>query len=34
MQCRALVRMVKFAMSQPGDVDISEILFRPTARES
>ncbi len=26
-------RMVAFAMSQPDDVDINEILFRPTAQE-
>jgi NADP-dependent 3-hydroxy acid dehydrogenase YdfG len=26
-------RMVMFAMSQPEDVDINEILFRPTAQE-
>jgi NADP-dependent 3-hydroxy acid dehydrogenase YdfG len=25
--------MVLFAMSQPEDVDINEILFRPTAQE-
>jgi len=25
--------MVAFAMSQPDEVDINEILFRPTAQE-
>ena len=29
MEARAVV----FAMSQPEDVDINEILFRPTAQE-
>ncbi len=26
-------RMVAFAMSQPEDVDVNEILYRPTAQE-
>jgi NADP-dependent 3-hydroxy acid dehydrogenase YdfG len=29
----SFARMVAFAMSQPADVDINEILFRPTAQE-
>ncbi|TSJ43090.1 SDR family oxidoreductase [Mucilaginibacter corticis] len=29
----SFARMVSFAMSQPEDVDINEILFRPTAQE-
>jgi NADP-dependent 3-hydroxy acid dehydrogenase YdfG len=29
----SFARMVAFAMSQPDDVDISEILFRPTRQE-
>jgi NADP-dependent 3-hydroxy acid dehydrogenase YdfG len=29
----SFARMVSFALSQPGDVDINEILFRPTAQE-
>jgi NADP-dependent 3-hydroxy acid dehydrogenase YdfG len=29
----SFARMVAFAMSQPEDVDINEILFRPTAQE-
>jgi len=29
----SFARMVAFAMSQPDDVDINEILFRPTAQE-
>ena len=29
----SFANMVMFAMSQPGDVDINEILFRPTAQE-
>jgi len=29
----SFARMVMFAMSQPEDVDINEILFRPTAQE-
>lgn len=29
----SFARMVAFAISQPEDVDISEILFRPTAQE-
>jgi NADP-dependent 3-hydroxy acid dehydrogenase YdfG len=29
----SFARMVSFAMSQPDDVDINEILFRPTAQE-
>jgi NADP-dependent 3-hydroxy acid dehydrogenase YdfG len=28
----AVARAVAFAMSQPKDVDINEILFRPTAQ--
>jgi NADP-dependent 3-hydroxy acid dehydrogenase YdfG len=30
----SFARMVAFAISQPDDVDINEILFRPTAQES
>jgi NADP-dependent 3-hydroxy acid dehydrogenase YdfG len=26
-------RMVAFAISQPDDVDVNEIVFRPTAQE-
>jgi len=29
----SFARMVAFAMSQPDEVDINEILFRPTAQE-
>lgn len=29
----SLARTVVFAMSQPEEVDINEILFRPTAQE-
>lgn len=29
----SFARAVAFAMSQPEDVDINEILFRPTAQE-
>ena len=29
----SFARAVAFAMSQPGDVDINEILFRPTRQE-
>jgi NADP-dependent 3-hydroxy acid dehydrogenase YdfG len=29
----SFARMVAFAMSQPADVDVNEILFRPTAQE-
>lgn len=29
----SFARVVLFAMSQPDDVDINEILFRPTAQE-
>jgi NADP-dependent 3-hydroxy acid dehydrogenase YdfG len=29
----SFARCVLFAMSQPGDVDINEILFRPTSQE-
>jgi NADP-dependent 3-hydroxy acid dehydrogenase YdfG len=29
----AFARMVAFAISQPEDVDVNEILFRPTAQE-
>ena len=29
----SFARMVVFAMSQPEDVDINEILFRPTSQE-
>jgi NADP-dependent 3-hydroxy acid dehydrogenase YdfG len=29
----SFARMVAFAISQPDDVDISEILFRPTRQE-
>jgi NADP-dependent 3-hydroxy acid dehydrogenase YdfG len=29
----SFARMVAFAMSQPDDVDINEILYRPTAQE-
>jgi NADP-dependent 3-hydroxy acid dehydrogenase YdfG len=29
----SFARMVAFAMSQPDDVDVNEILFRPTAQE-
>jgi NADP-dependent 3-hydroxy acid dehydrogenase YdfG len=29
----SFARMVAFAISQPDDVDVSEILFRPTAQE-
>ena len=29
----AFARMVSFAMSQPDDVDVNEILFRPTSQE-
>jgi NADP-dependent 3-hydroxy acid dehydrogenase YdfG len=29
----SFARMVAFAMSQPEDVDVNEILFRPTAQE-
>jgi NADP-dependent 3-hydroxy acid dehydrogenase YdfG len=29
----SFVRMVAFAMSQPEDVDVNEILFRPTSQE-
>jgi NADP-dependent 3-hydroxy acid dehydrogenase YdfG len=29
----AFARAVAFAISQPEDVDINEILFRPTAQE-
>ena len=30
---KSFARAVAFAMSQPEDVDINEILFRPTAQE-
>ena len=30
---KSFARMVAFAMSQPEDVDINEILFRPTRQE-
>jgi len=29
-----MASMVAFAMSQPKDVDVNEILFRPTASRS
>jgi NADP-dependent 3-hydroxy acid dehydrogenase YdfG len=29
----SFARMVSFAMAQPADVDVNEILFRPTAQE-
>jgi NADP-dependent 3-hydroxy acid dehydrogenase YdfG len=29
----SFARMVVFAMSQPEDVDVNEILFRPTKQE-
>jgi NADP-dependent 3-hydroxy acid dehydrogenase YdfG len=29
----SFARMVAFAISQPEDVDVNEILFRPTAQE-
>jgi len=29
----SLAEAVAYAMSQPGDVDINEILFRPTRQE-
>ena len=29
----SFARVVAFAMSQPGDVNINEILFRPTRQE-
>ncbi len=29
----SFARAVAFAMSQPDDVDINEILFRPTSQE-
>lgn len=29
----SFARMVAFAMSQPEEVDVNEILFRPTRRE-
>jgi NADP-dependent 3-hydroxy acid dehydrogenase YdfG len=29
----SFARMVEFAMSQPEDVDVNEILFRPTRQE-
>jgi NADP-dependent 3-hydroxy acid dehydrogenase YdfG len=29
----SFARMVVFAMSQPEDVDVNEILFRPTSQE-
>jgi NADP-dependent 3-hydroxy acid dehydrogenase YdfG len=29
----SFARTVLFAMSQPDDVDINEILYRPTAQE-
>jgi NADP-dependent 3-hydroxy acid dehydrogenase YdfG len=29
----AFARVVAFAIEQPEDVDINEILFRPTAQE-
>jgi NADP-dependent 3-hydroxy acid dehydrogenase YdfG len=29
----SFARMVAFAISQPDDVDVNEILFRPTAQE-
>ena len=29
----AFARMVAFAISQPEDVDVNEILFRPTRQE-
>ncbi len=29
----SFARMVAFAMSQPEDVDVNEILFRPTRQE-
>jgi NADP-dependent 3-hydroxy acid dehydrogenase YdfG len=29
----SFARVVAFAISQPKDVDINEILFRPTAQE-
>jgi NADP-dependent 3-hydroxy acid dehydrogenase YdfG len=29
----SFARMVLFAMSQPEDVDVNEILFRPTRQE-
>ena len=29
----SFARMVAFAMSQPDDVDVNEILFRPTRQE-
>jgi len=30
----SFARMVAFAMEQPEDVDVNEILFRPTAQEA
>jgi NADP-dependent 3-hydroxy acid dehydrogenase YdfG len=29
----SFARMVAFAIEQPDDVDVNEILFRPTAQE-
>jgi NADP-dependent 3-hydroxy acid dehydrogenase YdfG len=33
IQDRVVVITVAFAMSQPDDVDVNEILFRPTRQE-
>ena len=33
VSAETFARMVAFAMSQPADVDVSEILFRPTAQQ-
>jgi NADP-dependent 3-hydroxy acid dehydrogenase YdfG len=33
LPAETFARMVAFAMSQPEDVDINEILFRPTRQE-
>jgi len=30
---QSFARMVAFAISQPGEIDVNEILFRPTAQE-
>ena len=33
LPAETFARMVAFAISQPDDVDVNEILFRPTRQE-
>jgi NADP-dependent 3-hydroxy acid dehydrogenase YdfG len=33
VSAESIARIVAFAISQPDDVDINEILFRPTSQE-